>query len=158
MIGIELLCCVFWYQPYMIFYVFKYYLFVFVFLGPYLWHMEGPRLGVESKLQLLAYASAAAMLDLSHICDLHHSLWQHRILNPLGKARDQTHILMDTSQVLNPLSHNGNSCLQTFLSIFLNTLYWKWFDFQIVIIFFYYRYILFILFYFIFWPVACVSS
>ena len=83
--------------------------YVFVFLRPYLWHMEGPRLGVESKLQLLAYASAAAMLDLSHICDIHHSLWKHRILNPLGKARDQTHILMDTSQVPNPLSHNGDS-------------------------------------------------
>ena len=30
---------------------------------------------------------------------LHHSSWQHRILNPLSEARDQTHILMDTNQV-----------------------------------------------------------
>ena len=30
-------------------------------------------------------------------------------LNPLGKARDQTHILMDTSQVHYLLSHDGNS-------------------------------------------------
>ena len=29
-------------------------------------------------------------------------------LNPLSKARDRTGILMDTSQALNPLSHNGN--------------------------------------------------
>ena len=28
--------------------------FFFVFLGPHLWHMEVPRLGVESELQLLA--------------------------------------------------------------------------------------------------------
>ena len=40
---------------------------------------------------------------------LHHSSRQRRILNPLNKARDQTSILMDTSQVLNPLSHNRNS-------------------------------------------------
>ena len=37
--------------------------FFFFFLGPYLWHMEVPRLGVESELQLLAYATAPAMQD-----------------------------------------------------------------------------------------------
>ena len=30
---------------------------------------------------------------------LHHSSLQHEILNPLSKAKDRTHILMDTSQV-----------------------------------------------------------
>ena len=34
-----------------------------VFLGPCLWHMEVPRLGVELELQLLTYTTAAAMLD-----------------------------------------------------------------------------------------------
>uniref|UniRef100_A0A8D1PHS3 Cornichon family member 4 n=1 Tax=Sus scrofa TaxID=9823 RepID=A0A8D1PHS3_PIG len=59
------------------------------------------RLGVESELQLLAYttASATATWDLSHVCNLHCILWQHRILNPLSEARDRTHILMDTSQL-----------------------------------------------------------
>ena len=71
--------------------------------------MELPSLGDEMELQLLAYATATATPDLSCIFDLHRSLWQHWILNPLIKARDQTHILMDTSQVLNLLSHNGNS-------------------------------------------------
>ena len=33
------------------------------------------------------------------VCSLHHSSWQHRTLNALSEARDQTHILMDTSQV-----------------------------------------------------------
>ena len=55
------------------------------------------------------------MQDPSHIYDLHHSSRQHWILNTLSEARDQTRILMDTSQVLNPLSHNGNS-LKGFLS------------------------------------------
>ena len=33
----------------------------------------------------------------SHICDLHQNSQQCRIFNPLIKASDQTHILMDTS-------------------------------------------------------------
>ena len=73
--------------------------------------MEFPRLGVKLELQLPAYAPATAMLNLSRICDLHCSLWQCQILNPLSKASDQTHILMDTGRVLNPLSYNGNSLL-----------------------------------------------
>ena len=75
--------------------------------GP--WHVVVPVLGVESELQLQAYATATATLYLSRIGNLHHCLWQCQILNPLSKARDQTHILMDTSQILNLLSHNGNS-------------------------------------------------
>ena len=79
------------------------------FLGLHPWHMEVPWLGVELELQLLAYTTATATPDPSHICVLYHSLQQCQILNPLDKARDRTLILMDTSQVLNPLSHNGNS-------------------------------------------------
>ena len=61
--------------------------------------MEVPRLRVESELQLPAYTTATATQDLSRVCDLHHSSQQHRILNPLSKAMDRTHILMDTSWV-----------------------------------------------------------
>ena len=32
------------------------------------------------------------------VCDLHHRSGQHWILNPLSGARDETHILVDTSQ------------------------------------------------------------
>ena len=39
------------------------------------------------------------MPDLSQVFDLHHSSWQHQILNPLSEARDGTHILMGTSWV-----------------------------------------------------------
>ena len=34
-------------------------LFIFFYLlGPHLWHMEIPRLGIKSQLQLLAYTTA----------------------------------------------------------------------------------------------------
>ena len=69
-------------------------LFVF-FLGLQLRHMEIPRLGVKSELALPAYVTDTTVPDLSSICDLHHSSWQRRILNPLSEARDQTGILMD---------------------------------------------------------------
>ena len=48
-------------------------LFLIAFLGPHLRHMKVPWLGVESELQLLAYATATASQDLSCISDLHHS-------------------------------------------------------------------------------------
>ena len=78
--------------------------------------MEAPRLGVKSELQLQAYTTATAMLDLSRICDLYHSSREHWILDPLSKARDQTHILMvkvGFVMGLLRLGHNGNS--QAFL-------------------------------------------
>ena len=61
--------------------------------------MEVPRLEVQSELELPAHARATAMQDPSHLCDLHHSSRQCRILNPLIEARDRTHVLMDASQV-----------------------------------------------------------
>ena len=33
------------------------------------------------------------------VCNLHHSSWQHRILNPLNETRDQTCLLVDASQI-----------------------------------------------------------
>ena len=73
--------------------------------------MEAPQLGITSELQLPACTTATAKPDLSHIWDLHHSSRPHWILNPLSEARDQTCILTGTSWVLNPLGHNGNSCI-----------------------------------------------
>ena len=36
----------------------------YLFIGPHLWHMEVPRLGIESELQLPAYATATATPNL----------------------------------------------------------------------------------------------
>ena len=57
------------------------------------------QLGVESELQVPVCATATAMQDLSHVCDLYRSSQQHQILNPLSEVRDQTCILMDTHWV-----------------------------------------------------------
>ena len=59
------------------------YAHIFCFLGPHLWHMEVPRLGVELEPQLPAYFTATATPDPSLICDLHHSSRQCQIINPL---------------------------------------------------------------------------
>ena len=58
--------------------------------------MEVPRMEAELELQLQAYITARATLDWSGICDLHHSLLQHWILNSLSEDRDQICILTDT--------------------------------------------------------------
>ena len=56
------------------------------FLVSHRGHMEVPRLGVELKLYLPAYATATAMLGLSHIYDLCCILWQRWV-------KDWTYIL-----------------------------------------------------------------
>ena len=67
------------------------YLFIYyISSGPHPQHMEVPRLGVQSELQLLAYITVTAMPEPSCVCDLHHGSRQSRILNPLSKTRDQS--------------------------------------------------------------------
>ena len=49
--------------------------------------------------QARGQTTATALWDLSHICNLYHSSWQSWIPKPLSKARDQTHIFIDTSWI-----------------------------------------------------------
>ena len=78
----------------------SFFFFFFFFFGfGFSWHMEVPWLGVQLELQLPAYTTAPATPDQSRLFDLHHSSWQHQILNPLSEARDRTCILTDTSWV-----------------------------------------------------------
>ena len=74
-------------------------LLLFYFLRLQVWHIEVPRLGVESELQPPAYNTATATPGLSYVWDLHHSSWHWQIINTLNETRDQTFILMDTSWV-----------------------------------------------------------
>ena len=65
-----------------------------------------PRLGVESKLQLLAYTTATAMPDQSHICETYAAACSnagsltHQVRQGMEPASSQT-----LCQVLNPLRH-----------------------------------------------------
>ena len=61
-------------------FIFVTFFFFALFLGPHPRHMEVPRLGVESELQLSAYTTATATRDPSCVFDLHHSSWQRRSL------------------------------------------------------------------------------
>ena len=74
-------------------YVFIYVLIYFLFTA---YGSSRARGGVWAAAAAYATATATATPDLSWICDLQHRLQQSRILNSLIKARDQTHILMDT--------------------------------------------------------------
>ena len=56
-----------------------------VFLWPHPWHVEVPSLEDELELQLLAYTTATP--DLSHLCKLHYSSWQHWILTHWARPR-----------------------------------------------------------------------
>ena len=70
------------------------YLFIFLtFLGQRLQHMEVPRLHVKLELPVQPKSQPQ----------------QCQTLNPLSEARDRTRVLMDTSRVLNPLSHKRSS-------------------------------------------------
>ena len=73
-------------------------LFFTVILEPHPWHMDIPRLEVESELQLPTYTTATATKDPSLVFNLHHSSRQ-QILNTMSEARDGTRIHMGTSRV-----------------------------------------------------------
>ena len=65
--------------------------------GAHSWHMEVPRLGVKSELQLPAYTTATEIQDLRCICDLHHSSQQCQILNPQPHGSCQFHFCCTTT-------------------------------------------------------------
>ena len=79
---------------------FFFFLSFFVFLGPYLRHMEVPKLGVKLELQLPAYATTTATPDL-------HTAASSTYTTAHCNARSLTHwavqgsncILMDISQI-----------------------------------------------------------
>ena len=97
---------------------FSLFFFFFVFLGPHSQHMEVPRLGVKSELQLPASTRATATEDLSRVCDLHQSAQQPRILNPLSEARNRTCNLVIPSQIRFCCATTGTP--HTFLFMFLS--------------------------------------
>ena len=91
----------------------------FYFLGPHPQHVKVPRLGAKSELQLPAYATATAIRDLSHVCDLHHSPRKCWMLNPLSGARGQTHNLMVPSRICFCCATMGTPFYFLFIYLFI---------------------------------------
>ena len=58
--------------------------FFFFFLGPHLWRMEVPRLGVESELWLLAYTTATATYTTAHDNAGSLTHWARPEINPVS--------------------------------------------------------------------------
>ena len=75
------------------------YLFVCLFRAAPAAYGGSQARGSNWNCKLPAYTTTTAPQDPSCVCDLHHSSWQCRILNPRSKARDQTCVLMDASQI-----------------------------------------------------------
>ena len=65
---------------------------------------------------MLAYPKDTAMWDLSHICDLCCSLWQH-LIQPTQQGRDQIFILMDTMLGYQPTEPQWELCREIFVSL-----------------------------------------
>ena len=79
--------------------------------------MEVPGQGSNQQLEPPAYAIATTMQDLSSIYDLHHSLWQYRILNPTKQGQGLNPLPHGCQLDLLLLSHDGNSYWDRFLKI-----------------------------------------
>ena len=70
---------------------------------------------IELQLQ------ATVTMDLSCIFNLHHSSWQHQILNPLSEARDRTCILMNSSRICFQCATMGTPRISVLLMVTLDT-------------------------------------
>ena len=92
-------------------FLFSHLLFWFVLLGPHLWHVEVPRLGVELELQLLAYArSEPCLRPAPQLTETPEPQPTERDqgLNPCPYGYESGSL---------PLSHNGNSNFLIFKSM-----------------------------------------
>ena len=88
---------------------------LFFFLSFFLFRAAPAAYGSPQTRGGIGAAPARAMIpptavwDPSHIFELGCTFQQHQILNPLSEARDRTPHPHGYSQVLNLLSHYGNS-------------------------------------------------
>ena len=81
--------------------------------------MEISTLGVESELHLLAYPTATASLDSSHILDLVRSYSDAQSLTQLARPGIEPASSQKLCLVHNALSHDGNSYSPFFLKSLL---------------------------------------
>ena len=98
--------------------------FVFLFSGPHMQHMEVPRLGVKSELQLPAYTIAIAGSEPHQRST--PQLKQCQILKSLSEARDQTSNLMVPSWIYFRCATTRTPMLSIFLCAYWPSVYLLW--------------------------------
>ena len=88
----------------------SFFFFFFFLKEPNVWHIEVPRLEIESELQLPATATATATATAGSKPRLWPTpqLSQRQILNPLSQGRDRTRILMVPSRTGFHCTMTGN--------------------------------------------------
>ena len=85
--------------------------FIFLFQGHTCGKWSSQARG-RIRVQLLAAPTATATWDLSHVFSLHHSSWQHQILNPLsgpGIKSASSWTLVGTTELFYNLNHAQNT-------------------------------------------------
>ena len=76
----------------------------------------------------VAAATATAVPDPSCICNLYHNSQQCQILNQLSKAKDQTCILMDASQIHFHWATTGTPAFHFFMDLSPYVHPWRWYS------------------------------
>ena len=100
----------------------------------------------QIRAQLLVCIATSAIPDPSCFCNLHSSLRQCQILNPLSEARNQTHILTHYVRFLTHCATMGTPFILFYFILFYFILFYFILFFFIL---FYFILFYFILFYFI---------
>ena len=88
----------------------------FFFLWPHLWHLEVPKPGIVSSLQLLAWATAMVTPDLTCICS--SACCDAGSLTHWARPRIQPISSQMLYQFFNLVSHKGNSHVSFQIMIF----------------------------------------
>ena len=73
--------------------------FLILFLGPNLWHMEVPRLGLEPELQLLASTTPQPQQGQIQAASATYISAYGKAGSLIGKFKNQTHIFTDIGRI-----------------------------------------------------------
>ena len=98
------------------------YLFIYLFIAiswaaPVAYGSSQARGQIRAIAAGLCHSHSHVGSELQSATYLHHSSWQHGILNTLSEARDRTRILKDTSWVLYHWTTTGAPLFANFLNI-----------------------------------------
>ena len=103
---------------------FMYLLFLFR-VAPAAYESSQARGRTKAAAEAYATARATAPQDPRWVCDLRRSLKQRRSLTHWARPGIEPTSWQGLCQVLNPLSHSGNSCCPFFRTYYFSNFFWK---------------------------------